>query len=107
MSKIIHAIQATWNGPYSWPTFENDNGLQAIPKLPGLYLCTFDYISGYMIFAAGLTRRLVPARFKEHTRKYMNGKCSVIDINATHRGIRKEIWHGWGYAKELIHCGKI
>jgi hypothetical protein len=72
-----------------------------------LYLCTFDYISGYMIFAAGLTRRLVPARFKEHTRKYMNGKCSVIDINATHRGIRKEIWHGWGYAKELIHCGKI
>jgi hypothetical protein len=100
MSKIMHTIQATWNGPYSWPTFEEDNGLQALPKLPGLYLQTFDYSNGYMIYAAGLTRRPVPARFKEHTHKYMNGKYNVLDIHAAQQGIRKEIWHGWGYAKE-------
>ena len=100
MSKIIHTIKATWKGPYSWPTFEDDNGLRAIPKLPGLYLWAFDYISGYMIYAAGLTRRPIPVRFKEHTRKYMNGEYYILDIKAAQQGIRKEIWPGWGYAKE-------
>ena len=97
---MTNTIQATWNGPYSWPTFEDYNGLHAIPKLPGLYLQTFDYRNGYMIYAAGLTRRPVPARFKEHTHKYMNGEYNVLDINAAQQGIRKEIWHGWDYAKE-------
>ena len=93
-------IQATWNGPYSWPAFEDQTGLRPIPKLSGLYLQTFEYRSGYMIYAAGLTRRPVPARFKEHTRKYMNGEYNILDINAANEGIRKEIWHGWNYAKE-------
>ena len=94
------ALQITWNGPYAWPTFEGQTGLQSIPKLSGLYLQTFEYKSGYIIYAAGLTRRPVPARFKEHTQKYMNGEYNVLDINAAQQGIRKEIWHGWGYAKE-------
>ena len=74
--------------------------MQSIPKLSGLYLQTFEYKSGYIIYAAGLTRRPVPARFKEHTQKYMNGEYNVLDINAAQQGIRKEIWHGWGYAKK-------
>ena len=94
------ALQITWNGPYAWPTFEGQTGLQSIPKLSGLYLQTFEYKSGYIIYAAGLTRRPVPARFKEHTQKYMNGEYNVLDINAAQQGIRKEIWHGWAYAKE-------
>ena len=94
------ALQITWNGPYAWPTFEGQTGLQSIPKLSGLYLQTFEYKSGYIIYAAGLTRRPVPARFKEHTQKYMNGEYNVLDINAAQQGIRKEIWHGWGYAKK-------
>ena len=97
---MSNTIQATWNGPYSWPAFEDQTGLRPIPKLSGLYLQTFEYRSGYMIYAAGLTRRPVPARFKEHTRKYMNGEYNVLDINAAQQGIRKEIWHGWDYAKE-------
>ena len=97
---MTNTIQATWNGPYSWPSFEDQTGLRPIPKLSGLYLQTFEYRSGYMIYAAGLTRRPVPARFKEHTRKYMNGEYNVLDINAANQGIRKEIWHGWNYAKE-------
>ena len=94
------ALQIIWNGPYAWPTFEGQTGLQSIPKLSGLYLQTFEYKSGYIIYAAGLTRRPVPARFKEHTQKYMNGEYNVLDINAAQQGIRKEIWHGWGYAKK-------
>jgi len=97
---VSNTIQANWNGPYCWPAFEDPTGLKPIPKLPGLYLQTFEYKSGYMIYAAGLTRRPVPARFKEHTRKYMNGEYNVLDINAAQQGIRKEIWHGWDYAKE-------
>ena len=94
------ALQITWNGPYAWPTFEGQTGLQSIPKLSGLYLQTFEYKSGYIIYAAGLTRRPVPARFKEHTQKYMNGEYNVLDVNAAQQGVRKEIWHGWGYAKK-------
>ena len=92
-------IEATWDGPYSWPTFERETNLNPIPKTPGVYLQTFEYQDGYLIYAAGLTTRTIPKRFREHTRKYMTGEYTVLDIRAAQRGIRKEIWHGWGYAR--------
>ena len=70
--ETIEVIQGTWTGPYSWPGFETEGDVQPVPHLPGLYLLTFEYRNGYMIYAAGLTRRPVPTRFKEHVRKYMN-----------------------------------
>jgi len=91
-------IEVTWNGPYSWPAFESENNLRPIPKIHGVYLQTFRYEDGYLIYAAGITRRPVPTRFKEHTRKYMNGEYNVLDIAAVQQGIRREIWHGWDYA---------
>ena len=39
-------------------------------------------------------------RFSEHTSKYMNGDYNVLDIAAIQRGVRREIWHGWGYARK-------
>jgi hypothetical protein len=39
-------------------------------------------------------------RFREHTRKYMNGEYNVLDVAAAQQGVRKEIWHGWGYARK-------
>ena len=96
----IEVIKGTWAGPYAWPSFETQKDLQPVPQLPGLYLQTFEYQNGYMIYAAGLTRRPVPTRFKEHVRKYMNGEYNVLDVASAQKGIRKEIWHGWGYAKE-------
>ena len=93
-------IEVTWDGPYGWPAFESENGLPPIPKICGVYLQTFKYQGGYLIYAAGHTRRPVPTRFREHTRKYMNGEYNVLDIAAAQQGIRKEIWHGWGYARE-------
>lgn len=100
MSDKATIIEVTWDGPYSWPTFESENNLRPIPKIPGVYLQTFEYQDGYLIYAAGLTRRPIPTRFREHTRRYMNGEYNVLDIAAAQQGIRREIWHGWGYARK-------
>ncbi len=100
MTHELPIIEANWKGPFSWPKFEGRNQLDPIPPISGVYLQTFEYQSGYLIYAAGLTRRSVPERFEEHTRKYMNGEYNVLDIDAVQQGIRQEIWHGWGYARE-------
>jgi hypothetical protein len=100
MTHEATTIEATWDGPYGWSGFERDNNLRPIPQLPGVYLQTFEYQGGYLIYAAGLTRRPVPARFSEHTRQYMNGEYNVLDISVAQQGVRKEIWHGWGYARK-------
>lgn len=92
-------FQVFWDGPFSWPKFEVKNGLPNIPRIPGIYLQTFEYQDGYLIYAAGITRRPIPVRFREHTRNYMNGEYNVLDPAEAERGVRKEIWHGWGYAK--------
>jgi len=96
----VTTIEVIWKGPYSWPGFEGNNKLPAIPKVSGVYLQTFQYQNGYLIYATGLTRRPIPDRFREHTRKYRNGEYNVLDIIKAEHGIRKEIWHGWGYARE-------
>jgi len=58
-----------------------------------------------MIYAAGLSRRPIPTRFREHTREYLNGEYNVLDIAAVQGGTRREIWHGWGYARK--HRGEF
>lgn len=100
MNTSDSTIEAIWNGPYSWPKFEAENGLHPIPKQPGIYLQTVEYNGGYLIYAAGITRRTVPKRFSEHTRYYRSGDYTVLDIIAMQHGIRKEVWHGWGWTQE-------
>ena len=100
MTHEAAAIEVTWGGPYGWPGFEDKNSLPPIPNAPGVYLQTFEFEGGYLIYAAGITLRPVPTRFREHTRKYMNGEYNVLDIDAAQRGVRQEVWHGWGYARE-------
>jgi hypothetical protein len=100
MTRKAETIEVGWEGPYSWPAFEGENNLHPLPKIPGVYLQTFEYQGGYLIYAAGLTRRPAPERFSQHTRKYMNGEYNVLDITAAQQGMRSEIWHGWGYARK-------
>lgn len=100
MRHEAETIEVVWKGPYGWPGFENENNLHPIPNIPGVYLQTFEYQGGYLIYAAGFTCRTVPIRLKEHTRKYMKGKYNVLDINAAQQGIRTEVWHGWRYARK-------
>jgi hypothetical protein len=94
------AIDIEWKGPYAWPKFETESNLPAIPKHPGVYLQTSTYENGYIIYAAGITRRPIPQRLREHTRKYLSGDYTILDMDAMKHGVRKEIWHGWGWTPE-------
>jgi hypothetical protein len=93
-------VKVTWLGPYSWPGFEEINELSELPAFPGVYLLTVEYLSGYLIYAAGLTRRRFRDRFKEHTGKYLAGHYTVLDISDMQLGRRSEVWHGWGWTPE-------
>jgi hypothetical protein len=94
------ALDIVWVGPFAWPRFESETKLPSIPKHPGVYLMAVEYKNGYLIYGAGITRRPIPTRFREHTLKYMSGDYNVLNITAMRRGIRKEIWHGWGWTPE-------
>ncbi len=100
MDEDESTVAIEWTGPYSWPGYEAENNLPSIPKHPGIYLMAAQYRDGYVLYAAGLSRRPIAKRFREHTRKYMSGDYTVLDIAALQHGIRKEIWHGWGWTEE-------
>ena len=87
-------IEINWIGPFRWPGFEN--GSTSFPDFPGIYLWTAEYVhGGYLIYAAGITRRPMKKRFREHTHAYLNGIYTLFDVDAMKQGIRKEIWHGF------------
>lgn len=100
MSDSDVAITLRWCGPYAWPGFESENDLPAMPAHPGCYLWTVPYEQGFLIYAAGITRRPIPTRFSEHQRNYLSGDYTVLDLAAMSRGERVEIWHGWGWNDE-------
>lgn len=93
-------VEVSLTGPYGWPKYEAVNNLTPLPRHPGLYLWTFECDSGYLIYCAGITRRPIPARFREHTKKFMGGDYTVLDVATLKNGIRKEVWHGWGWTQE-------
>jgi hypothetical protein len=65
-----NAMRLFWSGPHAWPGFESQNGLPPLPKHSGVYLWTFPYQDGFLIYAAGLTRQLFRQRFGQHKREY-------------------------------------
>jgi hypothetical protein len=85
-----------WRGPYSWPGFENENGLHSLPNIEGVYLFTFKYKDGFLIYGVGKTNS-TRRRIAEHTRDYFDGNKNVLDYSAEHE-VRDEIWHGWKVA---------
>jgi hypothetical protein len=90
-------LDLSWSGPYSWPEFEESNGLPKLPTLPGVYLWTVEYLGGYLIYAAGITGRSFHKRLREHTPKFQTGEYTVLDIADMRNGRRSEVWHGWGW----------
>jgi hypothetical protein len=92
-------IEINWKGPFSWPKFEKENGLPSIPKEPGLYIQAVDYNEGYIIYCAGISRREIPVRFREHTRTYLKGDYNILDIELMQQGIRKVVWQGWNWTE--------
>jgi len=95
---MIEIEEIFWHGPFSWPGYEKYNQLNSMPNMEGVYLWTFKYKDGYVLYSAGITNSTIK-RFREHTRNYKNGEYNVIDVEAAERGERVEIWHGWQYAK--------
>ena len=99
MIPVPPIIELDWEGPFAWPSFETESALPPLPSMSGIYLQTFGYNDGYLIYGAGLTRRRFCARLQEHTRKYLSGDYTVLDPAAASLGLRQEVWHGWGYAR--------
>jgi hypothetical protein len=95
--KDIQTEEVEWQGPFSWPGYEQLNKLGAIPDVQGVYLCTFQYRDGFVLYCAGITTS-TKRRLKEHAREYRKGNYNVLNINQAIKGEREEIWHGWEYA---------
>lgn len=83
-------MELRWTGPHKWPTTDSP-----LPDWHGIYLWTFPYDSGFIVYAAGITRRALTKRFREHTRCYLNGIYTLFDVTALSNGIRTERWHGF------------
>lgn len=95
---LIQSEEILWQGPFSWPGYQTTNELTAVHDSAGVYLLTFEYKDGYILRSVGITNAM-RRRFSEHTRAYLSGAYTVLDVNAANNGQRHEIWHGWGYAK--------
>lgn len=103
MSKVdlqqIEAKEIKWQGPFSWIGYENQNNLDTIPDIGGIYLWTFKYKDGYVVYCAGITKS-TKNRFRQHTLKYKSGNYTIFNVHKAELGKRVEIWHGWSYARE-------
>jgi hypothetical protein len=95
-------IQLAWQGPFSWPKFDSSSvaSFDLVPvDASGIYLWTFCYGDGYLIYAAGITRRSFQKRFREHTRAYLSGVYTIFDLDMLQQGVRAELWHGFWMKK--------
>lgn len=95
---LILQRNVEWSGPFLWPGIEKSKNSQSLPDLAGVYLITFEYLNGYILRSAGITNS-TKRRFREHTKMYLSGQYTVLCPYHAKQGIRKELWHGWGYAK--------
>lgn len=95
----IQTENVEWQGPFSWPGYEQITQLDKIPDIQGVYLFTFPYDEGFVLYSVGITNS-TRRRLRDHTREYRKGNYTVLDVNHAIRGKRREIWHGWQYAKE-------
>ena len=87
-------ITIDWMGPYGWPGYGDTSA--TLPDISGIYLWTVEYqLGGFVIYAAGITRRPLKECFREHTRAYLDGTYTLFDMDALRRGIRCEVWHGF------------
>lgn len=95
-------IQLIWQGPFAWPKFYSASAapFDLVPVDGcGIYLWTVEYRDGFLIYAAGITRRTFQERFREHTRAYLSGVYTIFDVVALQQGIRTELWHGFWMKK--------
>ncbi len=96
---MIKTEDLIWQGPFSWIGYEQINGSKPIPDIAGVYLFTFEYLDGYILRSVGITNSM-KRRLAQHTREYKKGNYTLLDVESAKNGLRRELWHGWQYAKE-------
>ncbi|WP_139257455.1 hypothetical protein [Desulforamulus aeronauticus] len=98
-TSMIKTEDLIWQGPFSWIGYEQINESKLIPDIAGIYLFTFEYLDGYILRSVGVTNSM-KRRLAQHTREYKKGNYTLLDVEFAKNGLRKELWHGWQYAKE-------
>jgi hypothetical protein len=98
-------LDLQWHGPFLWPGVTAMGGFERLENSwvageSGIYLWTVPYDRGYLIYAAGQTKRPVMTRLKEHSNAHRNGFFTIFDMDELERGHRVEIWHG-SFGKKL------
>jgi hypothetical protein len=88
-------IRVSWSAPHAWPKFETVTGLPPLPRRPGVYLWTFEYRDGYLIYLAGETGLTFGERMGQHSLEYMAGRYSIFDLVQAKNGVRSELWQGF------------
>ena len=94
----IESEDLIWRGPFSWIGYEEINELPPLPSISGVYLFTFENDNGYLTRLVGVTNSM-RRRFRQHTREFFKGSYTVLNVESAKKGIREEVWHGWGYAR--------
>ena len=102
----MNIIELRWEGPFHWPGVGKDDrpnppAFASVSSLRGVYLWTVEHLDGFLIYAAGITRRAFLERFREHTRHYRAGVYTLFDMESMKQGVRKEVWHGFWFKKCL------
>jgi hypothetical protein len=103
-ASAIDMLELRWEGPFGWPGLGPAGRLtsladSSVGTSSGLYLWTVEYLDGFLIYAAGITRRPLVKRFREHTRAYRAGIYTLFDMASFKRGVREELWHGFWMGK--------
>ncbi len=96
-------------GPFTWPGFPQKGicPLESVSRsASGLYLWTFPYREGFIVYAAGITRRSFLKRFKEHTKNYLSGVYTIFDLDEMRQGKKIKIWPGFWMKKDRKHLEK-
>ncbi len=96
-------LEIDMSGPYSWlPSPSNSDPPflgSAAAKLAGVYLWTVPRPDGLLVYAAGYTTRSFAGRVRAHTKNYLSGRYTILNVGELLQGRRKEIWHGLFYKK--------
>ena len=108
---IPKVIELRWEGPFGWPGADTAGRVKSladatIASSSGVYLWTVEHLNGFLIYAAGVTRRPFVKRFREHTLAYQTGLYTLFDIPALQQGVRTEIWHGFFWTKNALQRSK-
>ncbi len=78
--KNIQTEDVKWQGPFSWPGYEQVTQLDAIPDVQGAYLFTFPYNEGFVLYCVGITNS-TKRRLRDHTREYKKGNYNVLEFS--------------------------